>query len=1019
MASKKFGVSDIEVTGNLSVTGVGVLGVYTDIDKNINDPANDSSALRIYNPGDGPCLTVDSGDPTKPVFQISHDGIGSGSGYFNLSSFDSYRPTQTGTAITYKAVDSTATLRTDDEVYQYYRDNIGFFDMDQDGVVSPSDFLILHRGLFGAAFKGTSLTNNAVMGTGTYTNSDYDELYDRIQVMKNAPYDINVNVGVNTNILTNVGTAITHIIGGNDYPVGLTTFIPANTTVTGVNTITGEVTISNTTTNTVSLTGVAVTFGMGPHGYGMWDVDGSGDTQALGDGLMILRMVGQYGESIDYVSGNGFDPADGVPTNLYLEPRDFGPPRYGSFSDPRIGIGTQPSNTKSLSILGSSEIKGNLTLTGDLGVIGDSTVIGASLLYGEQITGDLSDVKKKSKLTYDGKLSIGSTTLGSGWRGYKLDVNDGLIRSSGLDIDINDIYTITGINTLTSDEISYSAKSYPKFTGLDLDNFYPLNIYNSSTNEKILVVKSNSNDEDWSYNTIARASYSGTALTDKAAAGTRTGGEIYDYFWDNYDKFDMDGDGVVSYNDILIWFDEYQHENNIGIIDYGRSGDVSGTGFDVGNNTGFTTITGINTTSLSLGTYIQNLTLGVGYGSTITFISDADGGTIGIGTSISDSYIGITTTFRIHSSDSVNYRKSYENNADIIFPTNATRTTDLEIRKFVENNSGLTTTFGFGPGSTFSKTGDIGIHTTTITGIDTSSLSIGDRVVNNFMPSYTTLITSIGTGEVGIGTTTTNTSIQTGETFVFGSTGYDIDNTGSVGFNDFLLLGRITLGLSDGGANYPVTINTGEYNVGIKSSKPERTLDVVGSIRKTVYEPGEIIEEISGICDGSTIVGKSGSYTLTDVTSIQTGTQNFETITGSEISYTPPVGTKRVVYSFYYKWDSTNNSGISHSIMNIDGNDVYPSAMTNAAAVDSYAYATYPVEIRMTINCDADTNDVNNGKFTSWTSPKTLNVQYREYATSPSTNHQSQLHANVWWDGTTATGNYTIMKPHLTIRAIA
>lgn len=1014
MASKKFGVSDIEVTGNLSVTGVGVLGVYTDIDKNVNDLADDSSALRIYNPGDGPCLTVDSGDPSKPVFQISHDGIGSGSGYFNLSSFDSYRPTQTGTAITSKAVDSTSTFGTDDEVYQYYRDNIGFFDMDQDGVVSPSDTLILMRGLFGGAFSGNALTNNAVMGTGTYTNSDYDELYDRIQVMKNAPYTQNVNVGITTTILTGVTTS--QVIVGNNYPVGASTFIAANTEVTAIGS--GEVTISKATTNTVSLTGVAVTFGMASHGYGMLDVDGSGSTTALGDGLMILRMVGQYGEDTDTVSGNGFDPADGHPTNLYLEPIDFGPPRSGSFSDPRIGIGTQPSNTKSLSIVGSSEIKGSVDLTGDLIMTGYSSILGDSVLYGEQVTGNYFDVKKQSKLTNDGKLSIGSTTLGSGWRGYKLDVDDGLIRSSGLDIDINDIYTITGINTLTSDESSLFNKSYPKFTGLDLNNFYPLNIYNSSTNEKILVVKSNSNDEDWSYNTIARASYSGTALTNNADSGTRTGGEIYDYFWDNYDKFDMDGDGVVSYNDILIFIDEYQHERNIGIIDYDRSGDVSGTGFDVGNNTGFTTITGINTTSLSLGTYVQNLTLGVGYGSTITFISDADGGTIGIGTSISDSYIGITTTFRIHSALSSSTRESYENNGDIIFPTNATRTTDLEIRKFVENNSGLTTTFGFGPGSTFSRLGNIGIHTTTITGIDTSSLSIGDRVVNNFMPSYTTLITSIGNGEVGIGTTTTNTSIQDDASFEFGSTGYDINNTGSVDLlNDIILLGRITLGLSDGGANYPVTINTGEYNVGIKSSKPERTLDVVGSIRKTVYEPGEIIEEISGICDGSTIVVKSGSYTLADVTAIQEGTISYQTITGSQISYTPPVGTKRVVYSFYYKWDAVTSSGISHSIMNIDGNDVYPSAMTVAGSQNStYGYATAPVEIRMTINCDADTNDVNNGKFTSWTSPKTLNVQFREYN---ETGYQAQIHANVWWNGTSATGNYIIMKPHLTIRAIA
>lgn len=44
------------------------------------------------------------------------------------------------------------------------------------------------------------------------------------------------------------------------------------------------------------------------------------------------------------------------------------------------------------------------------------------------------------------------------------------------------------------------------------------------------------------------------ALTDKAISptATRTAQEIYDYFWDNYAKYDMDGDGVVSSNDALV-----------------------------------------------------------------------------------------------------------------------------------------------------------------------------------------------------------------------------------------------------------------------------------------------------------------------------------------------------------------------------------------------------------------------------------------------------------------------------------
>jgi hypothetical protein len=46
----------------------------------------------------------------------------------------------------------------------------------------------------------------------------------------------------------------------------------------------------------------------------------------------------------------------------------------------------------------------------------------------------------------------------------------------------------------------------------------------------------------------------GIAWTTGAVAptATRNAQQIYDYMWDNYDQFDIDGDGVVSYNDGLI-----------------------------------------------------------------------------------------------------------------------------------------------------------------------------------------------------------------------------------------------------------------------------------------------------------------------------------------------------------------------------------------------------------------------------------------------------------------------------------
>ena len=213
--------------------------------------------------------------------------------------------------------------------------------------------------------------------------------------------------------------------------------------------------------------------------------------------------------------------------------------------------------------------------------------------------------------------------------------------------------------------------------------------------------------------------------------------------------------------------------------------------------------------------------------------------------------------------------------------------------------------------------------------------------------------------------------------------------------------------------------NSYETTLGVTNPTADRTItlpDSTGTVR-VGYQPGEVIEEINAICDGSTVVVQSGSYTMTNVTGVQNGSTSYATVNGSSISYTPPAGTKRVYYRFWYHYDVTENSGISHHIMQIDGTDVYGSANNVASnyASSNWHHACFPISVEYTIDCDASSTNANAGQFTSWTSAKTLRVRYREYSGS----YESRLHYNTWWNGTGASGNYTIMKPHLTIRAIA
>ena len=227
---------------------------------------------------------------------------------------------------------------------------------------------------------------------------------------------------------------------------------------------------------------------------------------------------------------------------------------------------------------------------------------------------------------------------------------------------------------------------------------------------------------------------------------------------------------------------------------------------------------------------------------------------------------------------------------------------------------------------------------------------------------------------------------------------------------------HLTSNLEIGTAN--LFVDTTTSNVGIGTNLPLAALDVRGGITKTLYNPGEVIEELNSICDGSVVVVKSNTYTMTDVTAAQSATASYAEVTGSAFSYTPPPGTKRVYYRFWFHWDDDGNGGISHFKPQIDGNDIYAGARCIAAQYSPSGHGNFPVSIEYTIDCNATTTDTNAGKFTSWTAPKTLRVMFREYTGG----YECRLHVNNWFDGVGGVGvaaPYIVAKPHLTIRAIA
>lgn len=212
-------------------------------------------------------------------------------------------------------------------------------------------------------------------------------------------------------------------------------------------------------------------------------------------------------------------------------------------------------------------------------------------------------------------------------------------------------------------------------------------------------------------------------------------------------------------------------------------------------------------------------------------------------------------------------------------------------------------------------------------------------------------------------------------------------------------------------------------NFGIGTNNPQRTLDVVGSIRKTEYEPGEIIETLEGICDGNPVTVKSGTYTLSNVNSTQAMTDSHAVISGSSIEYTPPAGTTRVCYEFWvYMRDAGSGSGsrpLLHFQSQLDNSSGTPTVINNSRHtwrfisgadvqdVQSWIYNKIIVSIGQ-----VSTESVANGRLVSWNSARTFRWTARRYSSS----YDADLHQTQHWDGT---GSNIRVRPHVKITAIA
>jgi len=171
---------------------------------------------------------------------------------------------------------------------------------------------------------------------------------------------------------------------------------------------------------------------------------------------------------------------------------------------------------------------------------------------------------------------------------------------------------------------------------------------------------------------------------------------------------------------------------------------------------------------------------------------------------------------------------------------------------------------------------------------------------------------------------------------------------------------------------------------------------------------GSNVKEILAmVCDGSTTVVSSGSYTSTNVTApITTGT-SYVDLTGSSINYTPPSGTKSVVYEFSFGWGYVDASVGTLLKLTLAGAEVTNGRRTSSTYSLGDGMDTYKWIFKI-----GDGDVAATGKVASWGSGKIIKLQCRAMASS----YQCKIHQTTYWDGV---GANHLIKPTLLITALS
>ena len=286
----------------------------------------------------------------------------------------------------------------------------------------------------------------------------------------------------------------------------------------------------------------------------------------------------------------------------------------------------------------------------------------------------------------------------------------------------------------------------------------------------------------------------------------------------------------------------------------------------------------------------------------------------------------------------------------------------------------------------------------------------------NGAPEFPHGLTTVGVQTVSLGNTsvTGNLTIN-GDANVGGVVTYEdvtsVDSVGIVTARSGLKIGP-TAGVgatifADGSINASGIITS--TNVSVAGSITAGTFygDAGGLTGVDLHA----LEEIAGLCDGSTRACSFGTFTFPTVAARQLTGTSYVDLPDLTITYQPPSGCigVEVTWSFLNAWQNAGH-GIQHFRLYVDGTEItYGRRNTSGEYFERLNNFRWYFRIKN----DGSGLTSTDGSMGSWNSTRTIKWMTRAYAT----NNVAKFHYPMYWDGAGGLSEAIYYTPNITIIA--